>query len=106
MTIPQLRRKIDELDRQLVRLMGKRARHSLAIGRMKQAAGQRLFHRKRERDIAENVARANRGPLSDRAVQHLWEQILQHTRAAVRAHLRKERKEIHRRGRRGRGGNT
>lgn len=104
MKILKLRRKIDEIDREMVRLLGQRARYSLEIGRMKQAGGMRLFHRKREQGIAHNVARANRGPLPDRAVQHLWEQILQHTRAAVRIHLRKERKNIHRRVRRGRGG--
>lgn len=94
MKIARIRKKIDAIDRELVRLLGVRARHSLEIGRMKQAAGMRLFHRKREQEIAHNVARVNGGPLSDRAVQHLWEQILQHTRAAVRNHLRKDQRQV------------
>lgn len=91
MTIHKWRLEIDEIDRMLVHLLSRRARCSLAIGRLKQAAGLPLFHRKRERQIAENVRRANRGPLSDRAVRHLFEEILRVTRAAVRESLRRKR---------------
>jgi len=92
MTIQQLRRKIDEIDRKLIRLLGRRARYSLAIGRLKKAAGQPLFHRKRERQIAGKVRRANRGPLPDGAVQQLFEEILRVTRATVRESLRQQRR--------------
>jgi chorismate mutase len=92
MTITSWRRKIDELDRKIVRLLSRRARCSLAIGRMKQSAGLPLFHHARERQIAENVRRANRGPLPDRGVQHLFEEILRVTRATVRESLRRERR--------------
>ena len=91
MTIQQLRRRIDELDRALVRLLQRRASYSLAIGRLKKAAGQRLFHRQRERQIASNVRRANRGPLSDLALQRLFKEILRLTRATVRESLRQQR---------------
>lgn len=88
--LSRIRWQIDALDRQLVALLNRRARHSLSIGRMKRVAGLRLFNHAREREISRNVAHTNRGPLSDRALQHLWEEILQQTRAAVRAALRKE----------------
>lgn len=88
--ISRIRRQIDALDRELVALLNRRARHSLNIGRMKRAARMRLFNHAREREISRNVAHANRGPLSEHALQHLWEEILQQTRAAVRAALRKE----------------
>jgi len=90
MTISGWRRKIDTIDRKLVRLLSRRARCSLAIGRLKRGAGLPLFHGRRERQIARNVRRANRGPLSDRAVQYLFEEILLVTRAAVRESLRRE----------------
>lgn len=93
--ISRIRRQIDALDRELVALLNRRARHSLTIGRMKRAAGMRLFNHAREREISRNVAHANRGPLSDRALQHLWEEILRQTRAAVRAALRKEERRAH-----------
>ena len=91
MNIKALRREIDKLDRELVKLLNRRANHSLAIGRMKLRDGLPLFIRKREQEIARNIVRANRGPLPDRALKHLFEQLLQHTRAMVRSALRTER---------------
>ena len=92
MSIFAWRHKIDALDRKLVKLLNARAHCSLAIGRLKRAAGLPLFHRKRERQIAENVRHANRGPLPDHALEHIFEQILRATRKAVRNSLRRERR--------------
>ena len=92
MNIQALRRKIDKLDRELVKLLNQRADHSLAIGRMKRRDGLPLFIHNREQEIARNISRANRGPLPDHALQHLFEQLLQHTRAMVRSALRAERR--------------
>ncbi|HEV8385011.1 MAG TPA: chorismate mutase [Candidatus Acidoferrales bacterium] len=92
MSVQSLRREIDRLDREVVRLLSRRAKYSLAIGRMKQREGLPLFIHKREQEIARNISRANRGPLPDRALKHLYEQLLQHTRAMVRRALRAERR--------------
>ena len=89
MTIRQLRRRIDALDRKLVKLLSERARCSLAIGWLKRAVGLPLFHRQREKNISRNVRRANSGPLSNSAVDHIFTEILRRTRAAVRAELRR-----------------
>jgi chorismate mutase len=88
-TIRQLRRRIDTLDRRLVKLLSERARYSLAIGWLKRTAGLPLFHRRREQEISRNVRCANPGPLSDSAINHLFAEILRLTRAAVRAELRR-----------------
>lgn len=88
--IAKLRRRIDALDSQLVTLLNRRAGLSLAIGRMKRAAGLRLFNHAREREIARRVTRANAGPLSDSAVQRLWREVLRQTRGAVRLALHRE----------------
>lgn len=90
MPIEKWRKQIDALDRKLVKLLNARARRSLAIGRMKQADGLPLFHRQRERQIARNARHANRGPLPDAALEHIFEQILRATRKAVRQALRRE----------------
>lgn len=92
MNIKALRRKIDKLDRELVKLLNRRASDSLAIGRMKQRDGLPLFIRKREQEIARNIRRANRGPLPNHTLEHVFEQLLQHTRAMVREALRAERR--------------
>jgi chorismate mutase/prephenate dehydratase len=88
--IARVRNRIDALDRALVRLLSRRARYSLEIGRRKRAAGGRLFSHARERQIAENVRRANRGPLPDRILVELYETLLRLTRRAVRDALRRE----------------
>lgn len=88
-TIRRIRRRIDRLDRQIVALLNRRANLSLLIGQLKQGAGLPLFHRQREHEIARNVQRANRGPLSNRALRHLYDLLLRTTRAAVRRSLRK-----------------
>lgn len=72
-------------------LLNRRARLSLAIGRRKRELGIPLFIRAREREIARNVRRANRGPLSGRALTQLYADLLRLTRLAVRASLRRER---------------
>ena len=92
MSIRSHRVEIDRIDRALVKLLNRRARHSLAIGRMKARAGMPLFHRQREQQIAHNVRHANRGPLPDKNIQHMFEEILRATRAAVRRALRAERR--------------
>lgn len=92
MNITSLRREIDKLDRKLVELLNRRAKYSLAIGRLKQQDGLPLFIHKREQEIARNIRDANRGPLPGHALQHLYEQLLQHTRAMVRNALRAERR--------------
>jgi chorismate mutase/prephenate dehydratase len=88
--LSKLRKRIDALDRELVRLLGRRAHCSLEIGRMKRAAGLRLFSHARERQIAENIRHANRGPLPDRVLVELYETLLRLTRRAVRDALRRE----------------
>jgi chorismate mutase / prephenate dehydratase len=97
MNIKALRHKIDELDRKLVKLLNRRANYSLDIGRLKQRNGLPLFIRKREQEIARNIRQANRGPLPDHTLEHVFEQLLQHTRAMVRKALWAERRNAKRR---------
>lgn len=91
--IDKLRRKIDALDRALVKLFNRRAELSLEIGRLKGDAGMPMFVHHREREIAANVRRASRGPLSNRALNHLHGELLRLTRATVKAALRRKRKQ-------------
>ncbi len=82
--IDDWRRRIDELDRKLVELLNERSRCALEIGRLKQAAHQRLYQPDREREVLENAERSNPGPLSDRAIRRLFERILDEARSVER----------------------
>ncbi len=58
----ELRRQIDSLDEQLVRLLSARAECALAIGREKKAAGLEIYQPAREADVLAHVQQVNPGP--------------------------------------------
>ncbi len=76
MDIGDWRRKIDDLDRQLVALINQRAECALAIGRLKRNSDMPVYEPDRERVIFENVARNNAGPLSDVHLRRIFERLV------------------------------
>jgi chorismate mutase len=76
MDIADWRRKIDELDRQLVELLSQRADAAHEIGRLKKPAGMPIYEPDRERDVFEHVRKMNRGPLQDRDLLRIFERII------------------------------
>ena len=71
-----VRRRIDHLDEQLLRLVNQRATLALEIGRMKRRRRWPTFDAMREAFVLRRVSGANRGPLSARAVHHIFQAIL------------------------------
>jgi chorismate mutase len=82
--IESLRKRIDELDEQLVRLLSARAACALEVGRAKKAAGIQIYQPSREAEVLAHVAHVNRGPLDDGAVQRLFERIIDEARRLER----------------------
>jgi len=87
MDIEDWRRKIDELDRQIVALISERAEAAQAIGRLKRSTSMPVYEPNRERVIFENVRAANRGPLPDIELTHIYERIIDVMRALQRNEL-------------------
>jgi len=81
MDIEDWRRKIDELDRQIVALISERAEAAQAIGRLKRSTSMPIYEPNRERVIFENVRAANQGPLPDIELTHIYERIIDVMRA-------------------------
>jgi chorismate mutase len=81
MDIEDWRRKIDDLDRQIVALLSERAEAAQAIGRLKRSTSMPVYEPNRERVIFENVRAANRGPLPDIELTHIYERIIDVMRA-------------------------
>jgi chorismate mutase len=79
-----LRRRIDELDEHLVRLLNARAACALEIGRLKQELGMDIYQPARERDVLEHVSSVNGGPLSPGAMRRLFERIIDEARGLER----------------------
>lgn len=87
MEIEDLRRRIDELDRDLVKLISERARCAQQIGQLKRATSLPVYEPNRERVIYDNVRASNRGPLPDIELTHIYERIIDVMRALQRDEL-------------------
>ncbi len=91
MTIEELRIRIDALDRQLVELLSERARAAQMIGHLKAATDLPVYEPNREKVIYANVRAANKGPLPDIELTHIYERIIDVMRALQRNELASER---------------
>jgi chorismate mutase len=91
MTLEELRNQIDALDRQLVELLSERARAALQIGHLKVATSLPVYEPGREKVIYANVRAANKGPLPDIELTHIYERIIDVMRALQRDELASER---------------
>ena len=76
MDIADWRKKIDELDLRLVDLLNERAKAAQEIGRLKRNTSLPVYEPAREKLIFENVSKANRGPLPDGELRHVYERII------------------------------
>jgi chorismate mutase len=76
MDIADWRKKIDELDLKLVELINQRAAAAREIGKLKNDTNLPIYEPEREKRILENVKKANRGPLPDSEIQHVYERII------------------------------
>jgi chorismate mutase-like protein len=76
MDIADWRKKIDELDRQLVDLLSQRARAAVEIGRLKRDTSLPIYEPERERIVFENVQQMNRGPLPGQEMVRIFERIM------------------------------
>lgn len=76
MDIADWRKKIDELDRQLVELLNERARAAVEIGRLKRNTNLPIYEPERERAVFANVQELNGGPLPGREMVRIFERIM------------------------------
>lgn len=79
-----LRRRIDELDDALVRLLNERSRCALLVGELKHALGLEIYQPDRERDVLDHVRGVNTGPLDAEAIARLFERIIDEARRLER----------------------
>ena len=76
MDISDWRKKIDELDIEIVRLISQRAAAARAIGELKKTANLPVYEPRREQDVFNRVRAANPGPLDDADLLHVYERII------------------------------
>lgn len=80
MDIEYWRTEIDEIDRELLRLLNRRARLAMKVGALKKAARLPFCDPDRERVVISSLRQANTGPLDSRAVTKLFRRIIGESR--------------------------
>ena len=76
-----LRLQIDAVDRELLALLNRRASLSLEVGRVKANTSGPVFRPQRERQILDNLARENAGPLPEEHLRSIWHEIFASSRS-------------------------
>lgn len=70
------RRRIDEIDSTLVKLLNERARCALAIGRLKRASGMPVPDAQREEEVFRRVQAESEGPLPGCSLRRIFAEII------------------------------
>jgi chorismate mutase len=78
------RRRIDQIDSQLMGLLNSRSACAVEVGKLKRALGLPIYSAERERSILERVMRENPGPLDPMAVRRVFERIIDESRRLER----------------------
>ncbi|MFQ5706776.1 MAG: chorismate mutase [bacterium] len=80
MDIEDWRRKIDQVDLEILKLLNKRTQYTIEIGKIKKQKNIPIHSPEREKFIMQRIARENRGPLSDQGAIRVFERIIDESR--------------------------
>ncbi len=78
------RKRIDEIDQELIRLLNERSQCAVEIGHIKRRLNMPAWQPEREAEILRHVVKANPGPLDDAAIRRLFERIIDEARSLER----------------------
>lgn len=82
--VNDLRRRIDQIDDQLMKLLNSRSACAVEIGRIKRHIGMAVYQPEREKWILERAERNNPGPLDSGAVRRVFERVIDESRRLER----------------------
>lgn len=71
-----LRGQIDELDRQIVELLNRRAEVVVRVGKAKRASGGQIYAPDREKAVLDRIAALNQGPLAAKTLQAIYRELM------------------------------
>ncbi len=84
MTIDELRKEIDRLDSELLRILNQRADLAVQIGVIKKGSGVPVYDPAREKQIIQRMEAENPGPLDHEAIVRLFERVIDESRRVER----------------------
>ncbi|MCM8790858.1 MAG: prephenate dehydratase [Candidatus Omnitrophica bacterium] len=76
MDLKKLRKKVDEIDSQILKLLNKRAGIILDIGKIKKRSKDSAYVPEREKDVYEKAVSRNKGPLPNDSVRAIFREIM------------------------------
>jgi chorismate mutase len=78
---------IDDVDRRIVALLNERTGVVENIGRIKREAQLPVYEPKREEQVLANITGANQGPLTEAALRHIFERVIDEMRTIQRLRM-------------------
>ncbi|MBI4639388.1 MAG: chorismate mutase [Candidatus Tectomicrobia bacterium] len=84
MGIDEIRKKIDQIDNQILQLLNERAKLAVQIGEVKKARNLEITDQTREQQILERIRQENPGPLSAEAITRLYEKVIEESKRLER----------------------
>lgn len=75
-SLEDLRKDIDRLDGEIVRLLNERARVVVEVGKYKQRTGAPIYAPDREKVVLERVRGMNKGPLPNRCLEAVYRELM------------------------------
>jgi chorismate mutase len=82
--VSDLRRRIDQIDDQLMKLLNSRSACAVEIGRIKRHIGMPVYQPEREKWILDRAEKNNPGPLDSGAVRRVFERVIDESRRLER----------------------
>ena len=75
-TLEDYRKKIDEVNGELLKLLNQRAKYALEIGKIKKQSNQEIYVPDREQQVLESLFEQNAGPLSKENIGRIFQEIM------------------------------
>jgi len=76
MSLENLRKRIDEIDSQLVKLLNERAQVVIDVGKLKNKTGGQIYAPDREKAVFEKIIKTSTGPLPDKCLTAIWRELM------------------------------
>jgi len=76
MDIEKLRKEINNIDGEILKLLNKRAEVAIEIGETKKKIGILPYRPARERDVINSLIKKNKGPLNSQAIKNIYREIM------------------------------
>jgi chorismate mutase / prephenate dehydratase len=83
LSLPKLRKQIDQIDDQIVGLLNRRLRLAEKIGTLKAVNGHKVYDRSREKQVLERICK-KKGVLTQRQLQLIYQSVLRASREQQR----------------------